>query len=117
MDKIKELKELMKKREEYKEEFFNADKYVIKSFIQDYDIIFYVYDSALGTAKLQGQDTAQLVHIIKELNRYKGKKILSILINPVKGKGDSIIVLTDPEMENIIGIYKKPNNRLGYYRP
>ena len=108
MDKIEELKELMKKREEYKEEYFNADKYEIKSFVQDYDIIFYVYDSALGTAKLQGQDTAQLVHIIKELNRYKGKKILSISIAPVNREGDYVTILTDPEMKSILGIYIKP---------
>lgn len=104
---IEKVKELLKDREEYKNEYFDTKKYLIGSFIQDYEIIFYVYDSALGTAKLQGQETVELDFIVRELKNYKGNKILSISINPVDGKGDYVTILTDPFLKSILGIYRK----------
>lgn len=101
------VKELLKDRNEYKNEYFDTKKYLIDSFVQDYDIIFYIYDSALGTARLQGQDTVELDFIIRELKNYKGNKILSICIDPVDGKGDYVTILTDPNMKSILGIYRK----------
>jgi len=104
---MEKVKELLKERKEYKNEYFDNRKYLIDSFVQKYDNIFYIYSSALGTAKLQGQDTAELNSLIRGLKNYKGDNVLSISIDPVDGKGDYVTILTDPKMKSIIGIHRK----------
>jgi len=104
LDKIKKL---LIEREEIKEEYFDAKKYRISTFVLEFDRIFDIYDLAQGSAELMRRDTTSLDCILSELKKYKGEQVLTISIDPIHGKGEDVTILTDPEIKNFIGIYKK----------
>lgn len=104
---INRVKEILKERELFRDEYFDKNKYVIDSFSQEYDRIFYIYDSALGTTKLQGLDTKEFEKIVQELKKCNLKKILTISISPKVFEGDYITILTDTSIKQILGIHKK----------
>jgi len=107
MIEISRIKEVLKEKQMFKLEYFDKKKYFIDSFIQTYEIIFYVYESALGTAKLQGQSTNELETLVYELKRYKGESILSVSINPLEKGGDYLTILIEPPNGKIIGVHSK----------
>jgi len=104
---IDRIREILREVNEYKDIYFDSSQYKIDSFVQVHSMISYVYTSALGTAKLLGQETQYLENIVNKINDFKGSQILTISIRPIDGLGDYLVILTDCTMNHLIGVYKK----------
>jgi ABC-type Fe3+/spermidine/putrescine transport system ATPase subunit len=115
IDIINKAEEILKEKGYYKNVYFDQNEYKIDSFLQTTEIIFNVYDMALGTMKLQGQENIELKNIVDKISNYKENEILTISIYPINYinntiDDDYITILVNPSMSFLIGIYEKPKS-------
>ena len=94
----------------YDSKYFDELKYTITSFNKEKEHILYIWDMALFTSRMQKiSNVPELNSIVESIKNTNHEFIKTISIDSIEPhKGKSITLLTDVDVNHLIGIYFPP---------